>query len=106
MNENQIERLLKSLEGIQAALEKKSSWTPKPKVIRTCPDCKNTTALRPDKINNSGWYCWKKLGGCGKKNMTEVDITPKVATEDVVPIEPKVIDLFGGKQISNEDIDF
>ncbi len=31
---------------------------------RLCPKCRKT-AIRKDKKEHGGWYCWSKLGGCG-----------------------------------------
>lgn len=52
---------------------------------RTCPECGNATALRKSsKDKGGGFYCWSKIGGCGK----QFDANDKRITEQQVGRQP------------------
>ena len=88
MNDEQFNRLISCLEGIQQALEKKSTWSSFKKAsvpTVSCPKCNKSVAVRKDK-NSESYYCWQKIGGCGNKGFGTKE-EEKVLEAVAVPVE-------------------
>ena len=106
MSEHHFERIANALEGIQKALENKSSgFVKKPVQERKCPKCGSVTAIRKDKIDDTNmYYCWKKLGGCGAKNIAAKHLYATSEQPDDTDEEPDpVLQEFCGKVVSLAD---
>lgn len=62
---------------------------------RTCPSCGEAT-IRKDNKGDGGWYCWKKIGGCGEtfklgNHEIESQNTQRMANPDLADVENTVL---------------
>jgi hypothetical protein len=79
------ERVIATGDGSCNSKEEKYRWT---KTTRVCPQCKGEYIRTSKPEDQQGFYCWKKLGGCGAtfpKNAPEIVSQPEGRKENDNP---------------------
>ncbi len=76
-------------EGSCSTRETKYAWR---KGSAACPSCGNAETLRRSKQAGKGFYCWTKLGGCGKEFASD---DPRIASQSVARVpNPDLADTY------------
>lgn len=78
-------RVIATGDGSCNSKEEKYRWT---KMSRVCPQCKGEFIRTSKPEDTQGYYCWKKLGGCGAtfpKRAPEIENQPEGRKENDNP---------------------
>jgi len=63
---------------------------------KSCPRCGRTGAVRKDTRGGTGtYYCWKKLGGCGAKEIEYEEFSQERQPGDETDLDREISEAFG-----------